>query len=264
MTAQQSWQILIIQAFSNTAVEGKSSQRKCGLFGIYEYIYRALNQSGIENRPPFGWLRIISIWLKSRGDCASIKRLCIEAIQSMQKPAKGFHPDRHLSELVTLILISIALVPQTANTFKTLTTHQTILHIKPKPTSDIDNLEISLPTSSDYQYAANQFLSQPILYERENGVLGSDWIRSQADSGYSLQLLSSSTREAVFEFCQQHNICNNSAYFSSQIKGKTYYRLIYGAYPTHNAAALAVASLPLNLKQLKPWARQFKQIKSEI
>lgn len=263
MTAQHSWQKLITLALSNTSVAASHNNR-CGPLGVYEYIYRALNLAGIGNRPPFTWYQILIIWWQARGDTAQIKLRCIQSIQHMQNPATGFKPNPVFVELISLILLSAVLIPQTANTFIKPPTSQSILRIKPQPMEDIDGFEISLPTHTDYIFAANQFLGKPVIFNRNQGLLGIDWINSQSDGSYSLQVISTSTLQAVFDFCREHNICSKSAFYQSQVKGKTYFRLLYGNFASHKAAQVAISSLPADLQQLKPWPRKFSQIKAEI
>ncbi len=263
MGAQKSWQILFTQALACTEVNA-SSNNKCSFLAVYEYIYRALNLAGINNRPPLGWHQIFAIWWRARGDAETIKLHCIQAIQNMHRPVYGFRPNSTLVALLSLGLLLLSLTPQTANTFKTMESLQSILRIKPQPMQDLDTFELNLPITTDYLYAANQFLDKPVLFEREQGVYGSDWIKSQQDDSYSLQLISTSTREALFEFCLQHNICSKTAFYSSEINGKTYFRLLYGHYNNYQSAQLALTTLPSDLQQLKPWARKLKQIKSEI
>jgi hypothetical protein len=263
MSTQQSWQKLITQALTDACVS-PSGGNKCSPVCIYEYIYRALNLAGINNRPPFGWYRIFSIWWQARGNAEQIKLLCIQAVQGMQKPDTGFKPDPRLAELLGLALLGAVLLPQIANTFINVPNQQSILHIKPRPIEDIDSIEISLPTTTDYSQAANQFLGKPVLFKRDHGLLGTDWISSQQDDSYSLQVISTSTLQAVFDFCKQHKICEQSAYYQSQIKGKTYFRLLYGNFKDHKAAQIAQTQLPAKLQQLKPWPRKLSQIKSEI
>ncbi len=263
MDAPQSWQKLIILALTDTDVNANRSN-KCSPICIYEYLYRALNLAGINNRPPFGWYRIFSIWWQARGDAEQIKRLCIQAVQRMQKPDSGFKPNPQLAELLSLALIAVILLPQIANTFIDTPNQQSILHFIPQPVEDIDSVEVTLPSTTDYTHAANQFLAKPVLFDRDQGLLGTQWIRSQQDSAYSLQVISTSTRQAVFDFCKEHNICQKSAYYQSQIKGKTYFRLLYGNFNNHRAAQQALAELPAKLQQLQPWPRKFSQIKSEI
>ncbi len=263
MDAQQSWQKLIIQALTDSNVNANTSN-KCSPVCIYEYLHRALNLAGINNRPPFGWYRIFSIWWQARGDAEQIKRRCIQTVQQMQKPDSGFKPNPQLVELLSLTLLSVVLVPQIANTYIKAPSQQSILHIKPRPMEDIDSVDVTLPSTTDYRYAANQFLGKPVLFDRDQGLLGTQWIRSQKDDAYSLQVVSTSTRQAVFDFCKEHNICQKSAYYRSQIKGKTYFRLLYGSFKNRETALQARTRLPDKLQQLKPWPRKFSQIKSEV
>jgi hypothetical protein len=263
MGSQQSWQKLIAQALTETSIDVHHGN-KCTPLCVYEYIYRALNLAGISNRPPFGWYQIFSIWWRAHGDAKQIKLLCIQAIQQLKTPVAGFKPNSGFVELFSIALLSFVLLPQTANTFINSPTQHSILHIKPRPMEDIDTVQVTLPSSTDYIYAANQFTGKPVLYARDRGVLGIEWIHNQQDSTYSLQVVSTSTREAIFEFCKEHNICDKSAYYQSQIQGKTYFRLLYGSFSSHKAAQLARAKLPDKLRQLEPWPRNFKQIKSEL
>lgn len=263
MGDQQSWQKLINQALLNTAIES-SRKNNCSPLNIYEYIHSAFNNAGIENRPPISWRQIFSIWIQSKGDALKIRALCIQAISEMQKPGLGFHPNTQIAGFLSLLLLIFIILPQTANTFRASISQTSILQIKPQPMDDIDKGKIDFPTSSDYLYAANQFMDRPVLYARNHGILGSDWIRHQEDETYSLQLISTSSLDTLVDFCNKHGICEKSAWYHNQLGGKDYYRLLYGTFPSNRAAQQALAKLPMPLLQLKPWARKFKQIKSEI
>jgi len=260
MHATQSWQKLIIQAFD----EIKAPADRCGLLCLYSYIYQALNHAGIANRSPFNCWQILRIHLQAKGNGTVMRTLCQQALLQMDKPKPGFYSNSLLSEYLAVSLLLIALIPQTATTFRSPLNSVSILQLKPQPMEDLDSFNMSLPYHSDYQFAANQFLDQPVIYERDHGLFGRDWIRHQQDRHYSLQLISTSNPDNLIAFCEKHNICSDSAYYASRVKGKHVYRLVYGCFDSHQAALLAKAKLSASLQQLKPWARQFKQIKSEL
>ena len=155
------------------------------------------------------------------------------------------------------------LTPIAANTFMPQKPSLSILKVAYLPWQDIESDIISLPLTSDYLTAAT--FHKPVEEDKQPGSLNaSAWILEQKDSSYGLQLLSVSNKANLVKFCEKHDICEQSAFYSTQVNGKTLVRLIYGSYSNHKAAKLAKSKLSVALKSVSPWARSFKTIKNEL
>jgi hypothetical protein len=265
MSQHTAWKKLLIQAFNDTPISTTTGP-SCGLFSIHRYISHSLRQSGIENGSPFSWLQLIKILLQSGGAPDEIRYLCVSLVQDMRKPAYGFMPG-YTGELVGLSLILLLLLtPQIATTSKSLANASSILIDYSLVIEDVDQHVNTLPLSSDYPgspYSIPESTSsKPTVIA--SGPHTSEWIKQQPDSAYSLQLLTVSKPENLINFCKQHDICEQSAYYQTEINGKRLTRLLYGVYADLQAVKQAKLKLPPALKQVNPWARRFKTIKSEI
>lgn len=258
------WKKLLIQAFKETRIP-TNLKGHSGFLNIQKYIYLSLQNAGIENRSPFTYRQLISIRQASSGIPEKVRDLCIQTVQAMQNPASGFSSTNIVGEITVILMsLSLLLIPQTATTSRAAINGSSILVIKSLPVEDIDKTVMHLPLSSDYLSAASLYVDISPIQETVSGLFGSQWIKNQKDSSYSLQLLSASNSNNLLQFCRQHNICEKSAQYETDVNGKRLTRLLYGVYPDHKAAKLAKSQLPASLKKIVPWARQFKQIKREL
>lgn len=259
-----SWKTLLSQAFSQAPI-ATNRWGFCGLIQIHRYIYQALGQAGIENRSPFNSLHILRIRWLSGGNPDKVRTLCIDSITRMERPGIGYSGAPGLILSFTLVFsLSLMVSPRTANTYLTPINGNTILSYTIQPLADLDKAEVLLPSSSDYQLDGYSPLTDTGSRHNMQGLANSEWIQQQPDAYYSLQLLSASNPDSLKTFCQQHNICNQSAFYRVTVKGKTLYRLLYGAFSNNKSAKAARTRLSLALQQQSPWARQFRQIKQEI
>ncbi len=259
----KAWQKLLCQAFIDTPIENQKA-RVCSLFTIRHFVYQSLQNSGIENRSPFSFLELIKISKKSKGEPQQIRKLCINSVLNMDTPSFCLLSSSSYFAILTLTLTLVTLLtPITATTFKAQQTSSSILKIHTLPWHDIENDIISLPISSDYLLAASA--DKTTKEEKQQGTMnGASWILDQQDSAYGLQVLSISNKSNLLQFCKKHDICDDSAFYTTVTNGKTLMRLIYGTFPNHKLAKLAKSKLPAELKKLSPWARSFKQIKNEL
>jgi DamX protein len=81
---------------------------------------------------------------------------------------------------------------------------------------------------------------------------------------YTLQLLGASNEQKVREFIRDNNLSNKARYFRSSYQGKPWFIVIYGNYTNRASANAALASLPVNLKKLQPWPREYVTIQRAI
>ena len=259
----KAWQKLLCQAFRDTPIETRQKWG-CKLITIRHFVYQSLQNSGIENRSPFSFLELIKISRKSKGKPQQIRKLCINSVLNMDTPSFCLLSSSSYFAILTLTLTLVTLLtPITATTFKAQQTSNSILKIHTLPWNDIEDGIISLPFSSDYLLAASA--DKTTKDEKQQGTMnGASWILDQQDTAYGLQVLSISNKSNLLQFCKKYDICDDSAFYTTQVSGKTLMRLIYGTFPNHKLAKLAKSRLPADLKKLSPWARSFKQIKNEL
>lgn len=81
---------------------------------------------------------------------------------------------------------------------------------------------------------------------------------------YTLQLMGSGSKAAIQKVIESNHLQQKAKVYHTNLKGKDYYVLIYGSYPTRAAANAAIGALPSNLKQLKPWAKPYTSVKASI
>lgn len=264
METLSNWKSLLLQALEQAPIKTNRRQR-CSVYHIQQFIYRALEDSGIENRSPYTLWQLIVVRYRSKGQPQLVRTLCIHTLQQMQKPARAFNSSLTTGELLGILLSAMMLVlPQTATTFRTKLNGQSILKVRVHPIEEIDRLEIKLPSTTDYLSMAGPVKVSPPIIRHVSGLADKNWIKQQKDSAYSLQLLSASNSNSLQRFCSKHNICDQSAFYETEVNGKPIIRLLYGVYNNHQAAKTAKSQLPESLKNVSPWARQFKQIKAEL
>lgn len=109
-----------------------------------------------------------------------------------------------------------------------------------------------------HQTKSNPNLHKPPLTLAEKTLLKIDphW--------YTLQVLGVSHKAAIKEFIASHHLGKNTTWFQTTLHGKPWYILLYGKYPTHQAAEKAIRNLPEILKQFKPWVRRYTRVQQAI
>jgi len=97
------------------------------------------------------------------------------------------------------------------------------------------------------------------LPHREN------WLLAQPENSYSLQLLGSRNAESIARYIQQHQLdIRQSAVYKGVYRGAEWYVLLYGIYPSRQAASDARSTLPAAVLSDKPWPRTLKTVHSAI
>ena len=287
-TTPKAWQKLLCEAFDHSEIR---TNRKgiTNLLNIRRFVYSALHDAGIENRSPFSFWQLVKIRYKSQGLPQQVRAQCRNTVLNMHKPSFCL-----LSSSTEFLLVAaplcmlILLTPTTATLLKPQSTKPSVFQEAASPWEDQKIAEMSLPSGRDQpapltitpesdslpsvlipalDASLPDLIPAPDTKDptiMPEGLQGADWIRNQTDSAYALQLLSVTDESNLLTFCKRHNICQQSAFYRTQVKGKTMVRLIYGSFPNHQSAKLAKAELPDSLKNARPWARPFKQIKNEL
>lgn len=80
-------------------------------------------------------------------------------------------------------------------------------------------------------------------------------VNTKLHRGYTIQLISAHTPQTLDKIITRYNLGKEARYYTSNVHGQQWYRLIYGDYPTYDAALKAKAQLPSDLQQMQPMVR---------
>jgi septal ring-binding cell division protein DamX len=94
----------------------------------------------------------------------------------------------------------------------------------------------------------------------DDGIKGRDWIVAQDPNHYTVQLIGSSNEAAVIRFIHKHGIEKEASYYSTTHNGKPWFSVLYGNFPSLDAARQAAKRLPPSLRNASPWLRSFSEI----
>ncbi|WP_223668713.1 SPOR domain-containing protein [Kangiella shandongensis] len=89
------------------------------------------------------------------------------------------------------------------------------------------------------------------------------WLSSQSQDAYSLQLFSHSDEQAARAFQSSLDLADSYVY-AADIDGKQRYRVLWGAFPTRAEAEQSIEALPPEILAQKPWVRQLSSIVNEL
>ena len=73
---------------------------------------------------------------------------------------------------------------------------------------------------------------------------------------YTLQLMASQNRQELVDYINKHKVANAKIITTCKNKQK-WYELTVGKYASKNAANVALAKMPANIQNLKPWVRSY-------
>jgi septal ring-binding cell division protein DamX len=100
--------------------------------------------------------------------------------------------------------------------------------------------------------------------QASRGIKGRDWVAAQDPQHFTIQLLGSSNEDAVIRFIHMQGIDKQAAYYSEIRNGKPWFSVIYGSFPSLDAARQAVQQLPAALRKTAPWLRTFRDIHGQL
>jgi len=92
----------------------------------------------------------------------------------------------------------------------------------------------------------------------------SSWVKKQNPKRYTLQIAGSHDLKKLKSLAALLNNNNNTAYYHTHKKGKNWYNLIYGVYPSRGAAQKNIKTLPNEFKQWSPWIRRFSEVQKKM
>ena len=91
------------------------------------------------------------------------------------------------------------------------------------------------------------------------------WLLKQPEASFSLQLAGSRNEALIADFVRRYKLDERqAAYYRGQHEGAPWYVLMYGVYPSREAALEGRDNLPYQLRQAKPWPRSFKSVHASI
>jgi len=96
------------------------------------------------------------------------------------------------------------------------------------------------------------------------GLHDSNWLLKQKNTAWTLQLLGAREPETLLTFSRQYSLTHNAAWYKTWLKGKPYYVLVYGNYANRDQARNSIATLPKNLRSIKPWVKSMSSVQQTI
>ena len=106
----------------------------------------------------------------------------------------------------------------------------------------------------------------PVKLAEKNTIYRESWLLDQDASYYTLQVLGVHNEEFILDFIKRHQLLQKKsvAYYKTVYKGKQWYPLLYGVYPTRSEAAEAVYELPGQVQKSIPWIRKVSAVQKEV
>jgi DamX protein len=103
------------------------------------------------------------------------------------------------------------------------------------------------------------------LARASEGPHREDWLLQQPPGMYSLQLLGSRNEKSIIDYIRHNRLRpEETAYYRGSYKGGEWYVLVYGIFPSRQSAMDARASLPVRVRQEKPWPRSLASVHTAI
>jgi DamX protein len=91
------------------------------------------------------------------------------------------------------------------------------------------------------------------------------WLLEQPEASFSLQLLGSRNEKSMADYIRRNRLDEHkAAYYRGHYRGAGWYVLMYGVYPSRQAALEARDTLPAKVRKNKPWPRSLKSVHTSI
>jgi septal ring-binding cell division protein DamX len=100
----------------------------------------------------------------------------------------------------------------------------------------------------------------------EDSVFREKWLLSQNSSYYTIQILGVHDEKRLLRFIKSDlpEPGTNVAYYQTSYKGKDWYPLLYGVFPSQKEASSALKKLPVNIQKSSPWIRKLSSVHKAI
>ncbi len=106
--------------------------------------------------------------------------------------------------------------------------------------------------------------STPPKQQQIKEILREAWVLNQSAKSYTLQLLSSKEEHIINDYLTNPTIPEPTAYYKANVLGEDWYSVVYGVFPTFEAAQQNMRLLPPGLLRYKPWVRTFADVQRAI
>lgn len=125
--------------------------------------------------------------------------------------------------------------------------------------TETKNNQVSKPaTIKTTAKPGNQTTEKNTVQKHKSGLYGQDWIKQQNKNHFTMQLLGTHKQDALPSYLEKYSLKNSAAWFKTKRKGKDWFTLVYGSYPSKSAAQAAANTLPKGTA--RPWIRSFASI----
>ena len=105
---------------------------------------------------------------------------------------------------------------------------------------------------------------EKVVIEKPKKQTLMDKLVAAAKGSYTLQLLAVSEKEGLIKFINRHKIQDETYILETDRKGKPWFALLYGVYPTKEAAVVARSKLPKSYKSSSAWPRPVEPIQKSL
>ena len=140
-------------------------------------------------------------------------------------------------------------VKESAETAKPVTESEPVEQVPP-PIKPAEQLPV-----------AQQEQAEPLI----PGLRDQDWLASQDNGDYVLQLLRAVEKNTVSNFIAETGLDKQAlSVYESRKDGKTWYVLVHGLFQDIDSARQAVSSLPEGARSARPWPKQIAAIRAEL
>ncbi|MCU7935070.1 MAG: AAA family ATPase [Candidatus Thiodiazotropha sp. (ex Dulcina madagascariensis)] len=92
----------------------------------------------------------------------------------------------------------------------------------------------------------------------------SDWVLSQPQDRYTLQLIAVENIESLQSFIEENGLKDEVHTFKTERKGAPWYALLWGDFPDQASAQQAIGSLPPAVRKGGVWARSFASLQQAV
>ncbi len=104
----------------------------------------------------------------------------------------------------------------------------------------------------------------PVQPPQRKENLRESWILNQSPKSFTLQLLSSKEEHVIKEYLENPALPEPTAHYKASVLGENWYSVVYGVFPTFEAAQRHMRLLPPGLLRYKPWVRTFVDVQRAI
>ena len=100
----------------------------------------------------------------------------------------------------------------------------------------------------------------------ERIIRSEKWLLSQESSRYTIQIMGARDDALLFDFVNRNHLLeqNEIAYYQTTFKGRPWFQLLYGIYPSKQDAQSAADAFPPKIRKSLPWIRRLSGVQGAI